>query len=228
MRRRRVRARRYAGRVSDEQTPWTPPEQFGAGPQSATPPAAADAPASPPAPEQPPAAPPRPRYGEYAPGYAPQPPASAAPQPPSPNVATQPPPPYFQPHPYGQAPAPGSQAPRARNSLDVIFTVIMLVIGAVAMGYSVLEAFALNEIYQVYGISGDEPSYAWAQLTIFITQPLIYVICLAVTIPLMVKRRLSFWVPLSCGVLAALVFWIVVLAALLGDPNIVHHFQRVS
>lgn len=242
--------------MSDENSPWTLPEQTP--PASGVPEQAGEAAAAPVAPvpvqaqsvEPPVQTPvqPQPRFGEYAPGYAPQ----AAPA--APPAAQQPAygqaplaqgtqlPPYVQPGAQlGQVPvaypapgqpyAPGYQpqpVPRQRNTVDVVFTIIMLGVGLLAMSYSVLEAFALNQIYAVYGISGTEPSFAWAQVTILVSQPLIYLVCLGVTILLLVKRRLSFWVPLSCGILAALVFWGVLIGALASDPNILHHFQNAS
>jgi hypothetical protein len=51
-----------------------------------------------------------------------------------------------------------------------------------------------------------------------VSHVVLYLLALGITIPLLVKRRIAFWVPLSAGVLALVIYIAVVAAAILSNP----------
>jgi hypothetical protein len=191
----------------------------------ATPPAPAVPEAAPAAPEAPPA------YGERIPGYVP--PAA----PPAPGYAAPPAPGYAQPgYPqpgYGQpgygAPAYGAAgygippAPR-RRTWDVVLTIILFIAGLVGMIIGLFYAAILadptlfNDAMAQQGmpISVDTRG---AALIIGVSHPVLYLVGVGVGILLLVKNKIAFWVPLTAGVIATLVFWITLMSVILSDPT---------
>jgi uncharacterized membrane protein YagU involved in acid resistance len=50
----------------------------------------------------------------------------------------------------------------------------------------------------------------------------LYLAALGIAIPLLLKRRIAFWVPLVAGVLAAIVYWGSIIALITGDPQLMN------
>lgn len=167
--------------------------------------------------------PPVPRYGEYAPVPPLQPANPAAP-------AYQPPPviqqPAYQQQPYaapGYYTQPGGERPP--RTADMIVSIVLLVIGFFAMLIAILNAFTvtmqMEAIYSDYGVEGDyEPGAAAAVATavIIISHLVLYALAVIFTIVLIRKRRISFWLPLSAGVLASIIFVGAFVALIVADP----------
>jgi Protein interacting with poly(A)-binding protein len=182
--------------------------------------------AVPPAP-QPSADPlPPPAYGERIPGYVPPPAAPQYGQP----VAQ---PGYAQPA-YGQsaygqpyAPAPGG---RRRRTWDVVFTIILLAVGLIGMiiGLFYAAIFAdpvlvkqvFDEAFRQYGLGGWNGTVGAAPTVIAVSHVVLYLVALGVGILLLVTKRIAFWVPLTAGVVAAVIFWGALYSVVLSDPAI--------
>jgi hypothetical protein len=49
----------------------------------------------------------------------------------------------------------------------------------------------------------------------------LYLVAVGVSIPMLIAKRITFWVPLAIGVVAAIVFWVTVVAAIMSDPAFV-------
>jgi len=153
--------------------------------------------------------PPVPRYGEYAsPGYTP-PAYTAQPVPP---VA---PAPYYAP--------PG--APRQRRTWDLVLSIVLLVIGIFGVLVSILNGatldYQMQELYKQYGVSGEyEPGAgsAIATAVIIVSHLVLYVVAVLVTLLLIRKNRVAFWVPLSIGALAFVIFFATIMVLVLSDP----------
>jgi phosphoglycerol transferase MdoB-like AlkP superfamily enzyme len=150
-----------------------------------------------------------PRYGEYAnPGYTP--PAYTA-QPVAPA----------QPAPYDVQPG----APRPRRIWDIVLSSVLLFIGLFGVLLAVFNAatidFQLEELYSEYGASGQyEPGAgsAIAQAVIIVSHVLLYAVAILVTVLLIRKNKVSFWVPLTIGAIAFIVFMVTLLVLVLSDP----------
>ena len=160
-------------------------------------------------PENPNHVPPVPRYGEYAPV-----------QPAQPAAPLQP---YGAPSYY--APPSGQRPPR---TADMVVSIVLLVIGFFSVLIAVLNAFTIGmqmqTIYEDYGIEGEyQPGAGGAIATavIILSHLVLYVIAVIFTIVLIRKRRISWWLPLSAGVLASVIFIGTFVALILADPALV-------
>ena len=186
------------------------------------PPAPPQAPPAPPvAPE--PARPDVPKYGEYAPvdasnpygvpGYAAAPAAPpATPAPPA----------------YGGPAYPVSYAPpvRKRRTWDVVLTSILLVVGFFGMlaglGYAAIFATPdlLDQTMASAGYSGFSGNIGAAPAVLLISHIALYLLALGLSIPLLIRGKVVvFWIPLTIGVVAAVIFWATVFSVILSDPS---------
>ncbi len=190
----------------------------------------------PPVPIPPVAAPPVPRYGEYAsPEHA-----AAATQPPAAQPVYQQPsypqqqPGYAQQQPYGQ-PAYGQQpyygqVPPGQRPLrvgDVVVSVILLVIGFFSVLITVLSSFTLDSqmevLYEDYGITeaySPGAGTAIASAVLIISHLVLFALAVILTIPLIRRRKLSFWVPLVAGAIASVVFFATFVVLVMADSNL--------
>ena len=144
--------------------------------------------------------PPQPRYGEYAPGYQPG--------------ATPPPPASYS---YGPPPigAPPS-GPRTRKTWDVVLTVVLLVLGLVGLLLGLLYAALLpspefaamfSEILGQQGVNAGPIDFGAFPAVIVVSHLVLYLAALGISIPMLLRKVVAFWVPLTAGVIAALIFW---------------------
>lgn len=177
---------------------------------------------------------PRPQYGEY-----------ASPQEQAKIIAKSlpPVPPVLQPRgsqtsvapvPAApvSAPAPGStpavaSAPvsRPRRRWDLALSIGLLAYAAVTIlagfsQYSDLPS-VLNQVYAQQGIGTFEGTAfaATAGFAINASNLVIYAIVLPLTVAQLRARRIAFWIPLTGGVLAAIITGSLVIAVMLNDPT---------
>ena len=158
----------------------------------------------------PPAAPPRPQYGEYAPpGYVP--PVPPQPQPGFPAYAAS-------------VPAPGG---RRRRTWDVVLTIVFLVLGLFGTALGLMYAAILStpglldEALRAQGYGGFSGEVGAGATIIAVSHIALYLVAVVLSIVLLVKRFIAFWVPLAAGVIAAIIFWATLMGVLLSDPNLV-------
>ena len=204
-----------------------------------------DSPATPPIP-------PRPAYGEYAsPEHAeaarlaqlaasqPAPTQQPVQDAQAPGTYGQPQQPYsaqpysaqpYSAQPYGQQPG-----QRPLRTGDMITSIILLAVGFFATIYATLNALSLTMqfqlLYEDNGISGNyEPSVGSSVATVVIIASHVILLAVAalVTVTLIRKRRVSFWVPLVAGVLAFVIFFGSVLAVVLSDANLMEAITQQS
>lgn len=157
--------------------------------------------------------PPVPQYGEYAPaGYVP----------PTQPVAG----PSEMAQPYGAASYPQQPAVKPRKTWDLVLTVVLLVLGFLGAGLGVMYGLAFTDPTLIAdgleqsgypGFSGDAGA---APAVLIISHALLYLIALG-SIPLLLARRVAFWLPLAAGIVAAIIFWSTLFAVVLSDPGFV-------
>ncbi len=159
-----------------------------------------------------------PQQGYAQPGY----PQAGYPQAAQPQAYPQPG--YGQPV-YGQ---PGFGAPVApkRRTWDVVLTIALLVLG---LGGALLGAFygvlfsdptLLDEAFRQQGFNGFHGEVGAAPLILILSHVVLYLLAVGLSILLLVKRKIAFYVPLSAGVLAAIIFWGTLMALVMSDPNL--------
>jgi hypothetical protein len=162
----------------------------------------------------PPPVPPVPQYGEYAPaGYIP------------PTQAPQP----------GQAPTGYPMHPaltgRRRRIWDLVLTIVLLVLGFFGMlaglGYAVLfsDPALIDQGFQQQGLGGFNGEVGSAPQVLAISHIVLYLLALGGSLPLLITKRVAFWVPLSAGVLATIIFWTTVISVVMTDPAFVARYS---
>jgi hypothetical protein len=167
-----------------------------------------------------------PQYGEYAPGFVPPAPA--------PQYARYAPaaPQYGQP--YGAASYPQQAQPRKRKTWDVVLSIILLVVGlfgmllGVAYGITFGNPALLDATFQQQGLGGFNGTVGAAPGVLIGSHVLLYLLAVGGTIPLLLTKRIAFWVPLTAGVVAAIVFWVTLFAVMLTDPTLMSQMGGVS
>jgi hypothetical protein len=147
----------------------------------------------------------QPKYGEMAPpGYV---------SPVAPPVA-----PDNDAPPYYLAPP----VVRKSRTADVVITSALLALGLVGMFIGLSAALGLGEALTSqaarYGVTYDAPANLGALgAFVAISHVLLYLAALGVSIPLLIARRVAFWVPLVAGVVAAIIFWAVLISLIASD-----------
>jgi hypothetical protein len=196
----------------------------------------------------------QPRYGELAPveptPVVPQPVAPVAPpaapdyQPfgagtPAPPAAApvyQAPPGYPAQPGYAAAPGyPAGPAPAQRKprTADMVITIILLVVGLFVTLITCLTALALGQTavdyWQMHGlVFHGQAGIPGDQAVLVISHLALLLIAAGISIPLLVKRRIAFWVPLAAGVIAAIFFWAVFAQLIYSDPAMLAALQTTS
>lgn len=158
---------------------------------------------------------PRPKYGEY----APIPPVTAAAPVPAPVVVEA-----------EEAPA---TAPR-RRTWDLILTTTLLLVGVydVVVTYPQFADLAagLGTVYSQQGV-GDFTSDALATsmgTAINVSRIVILGIAIGLTLWSINRHRISFWIPLSAGVLAGLIVTVCVCVVVVTDPALAQYVAEQS
>jgi len=162
-----------------------------------------------------PVSPAEPRYGEYSTAATPAPAYQAYPG-------------QMDPSYYAQV-AP----PRKSHTADVVVTCILLAFGLIGAGIGALIAAVLDASLRQesakYGVAYEAPaSLGGVQIVIVVSHVILYLVALGVSIPLMIKRRIAFWVPLVAGVIAALIFWIALIVLITGDTSLFQAIQAAN
>ena len=96
-----------------------------------------------------------------------------------------------------------------------MLTVVLLVVGLFGMATGILFAVtfgdpafleAFQDALAQQGLSGDLDFSGFATI-VLVSHVLLYLVALGLSIPLLITKRIAFWVPLTAGVVAAIVFW---------------------
>jgi hypothetical protein len=220
---------RMSEQNSDPSRPFDPPAPPTAPP---APPQAPPAPPAAPEPERPEV----PKYGEYAentygvPGY----PASQSAPPAAPPAPAAPGMPAYGVPGYG---APGYGAPayaapvRKRRTWDLVLTIILLVLAVfgVLIGLVYAGIFAspdlLDQAMQQQGYGGFSGDPGAAPAVLAISHIVLFLAAVGLSIPLLIRGRIVvFWIPLTAGVIAAIIFWVTVFAVILSDPGFISKY----
>ncbi len=158
----------------------------------------------------------QPGYGQ--PGYAPQ---AGYGQPASPQPV------YGQPG-FGATPVP------RRRTWDVVLTIVFLVMGLGGLAFALLYAWIfsqpelLDEAFRQQGFSGFSGDAGSAGAIITISHVVLYLLALGLSILLLVKKKIAFYVPLAAGVIAAIIFWGSLFAVVMSDPNLLNEYSSTG
>jgi hypothetical protein len=155
-----------------------------------------------------------------APGYEA---AAAAAQP----YGTQP----YPGQPFGAASFPAQPGVRPRKTWDLVLSIVLLVLGFLGMLLGVLYGIVFTDpttidlVMKQQGYSGFSGNPGAGPAVLIVSHVLLYLIVLGGTIPLLLRRRVAFWLPLGAGVLAAIIFWSTLVVILMSDPTFVSQYS---
>jgi hypothetical protein len=159
---------------------------------------------------------PRPRYGEYA------------------DPSTLPPPVVSTPAAPAAAPVAAAPTERPRRTWDVVITTALLALAVydVVGGFSTFAnlAPAIQAMFDQTGV-GEFTATAVAQQWGFIANAgriAILVIVILVSLLLIARRRIAFWVPLVGGALAVIVAVICIAVIIVSDPAYLAYLTAVQ
>ncbi|MEZ5191054.1 MAG: DUF6264 family protein [Schumannella sp.] len=103
-------------------------------------------------------------------------------------------------------------AARARKTWDLVLTVVLYVLGFFGM----LGGIFLRRRPLRPGAAQPGPAAAglWHHrrnrrrpAVLIVSHVILYLIAIGGSLPLLITKRVAFWVPLACGIIAAVVFW---------------------
>ena len=155
---------------------------------------------------------------------APAPPPTAWPPAAAPPVAPSPPVGYGQAGAYIPATPSSAATGRRRHIADIVVSSILLFFGLLgAAGAGVTAAIlpsAMQQQYDDYSLGTFEPTadFTVIQHSLWIACLVLFLTALGLTVMLIAKKRPSFYIPLIAGVVSTLLYWILVVAALVADP----------
>jgi hypothetical protein len=155
---------------------------------------------------------PQPAWGEYAPSGTPA------------------------PQPYGgpawQYPTPPTPPARPRRIWDIVLTSILLVMGLIGTLIACFYAANLGQLVSIAtaqrGLTSNGSSMTVESLAMVISHVVLLLAAAGISIPLLVRGRLVvFWIPLTAGAIAAIVFWVLLFIAI-GSSVSITELQRIG
>ncbi|WGD38323.1 DUF6264 family protein [Lysinibacter sp. HNR] len=121
--------------------------------------------------------------------------------------------------------------PRERNSVDLVVTTILLMFSfagaafAVALLSGMPQAFQM--MYEQYSLGDFTEPAEFAGIVMFgrVSQVVLWIITVAISVVLLVRKRRAFYVPLLGGILSIILFLVTLFLALAADPTLMNHFS---
>jgi hypothetical protein len=117
---------------------------------------------------------------------------------------------------------------------DILATSVLIMLGLVMTASGVQQFFQLQDMIGLFYTQEGIGTYAGgtsaqtAGVVAAVSQIVIMLAVIGFSVQLIGKRRLSFWVPLAGGALAAVVVFICMMVALFADPTFMTYVQGMS
>ena len=61
-------------------------------------------------------------------------------------------------------------------------------------------------------------------MVLVVSHVVLYLVALGVSILLLITRKIAFWVPLTAGVIAAIIFWSTLVGIMMSDPGFMNQY----
>jgi hypothetical protein len=125
---------------------------------------------------------------------------------------------------YGQPGFGGTPAPK-RRTWDVVLTIILLVLGlggtllGVLYGIIFSSPELLDDAFRQQGLGGFDGEVGATPLVLIVSHVVLYLLAAGLSILLLVKKKIAFYIPLIAGVVAAVIFWGALVMLMLSDPD---------
>jgi hypothetical protein len=127
---------------------------------------------------------------------------------------------------YGQ-PGFGSAPVAKRRTWDVVLTIILLVLGlggtllGVLYGIIFSSHELVDDAFRQQGLGGFDGEIGATPLVLIVSHVVLYLLAAGLSILLLVKKKIAFYVPLIAGVVAAVIFWTALIMLMMTDPSFV-------
>jgi hypothetical protein len=117
-----------------------------------------------------------------------------------------------------------------RRGWDIVLTVIMLMLAVAGAGlgclFGVRLPAVLDRLAAEEGVGLTEASGS-AGITLVVTHVVLLGIALGLSIPLLVRGRVVvFWIPLTIGAAAAIMFWVTLVLTVSGETALVNAMEH--
>jgi Family of unknown function (DUF6264) len=115
-------------------------------------------------------------------------------------------------------PLPPRETWRADRVVSIVFLALGLLGAIIGVATAILLPVETEALYQRRGEGFFESSTAGHLLTgLLVSHVVLFVAALAITIPLLRRRKHAFYVPLIAGVIACVIYWVVLLGYVTAD-----------
>ena len=84
----------------------------------------------------------------------------------------------------------------------------------------------LDEVFRQQGFSGFSGDSGSGGAIIAISHVVLYLVAVGLSILLLVKKKIAFYVPLAAGVIAAVIFWGTLIAIVSSDPALLTEYSN--
>jgi hypothetical protein len=127
---------------------------------------------------------------------------------------------------YGQ-PGFGSTPVAKRRTWDVVLTIILLVLGlggtllGVLYGIIFSSPELIDDAFRQQGLGGFDGEIGATPLVLIVSHVVLYLLAAGLSILLLVKKKIAFYIPLIAGVVAAIIFWSALVMLMMTDPDFV-------
>jgi hypothetical protein len=107
-----------------------------------------------------------------------------------------------------------------------VLTVVLYVLGFFGMlggifyGVVLSDPALLNQALQQQGYGSITGGTGAAPAVLIVSHVILYLIAIGGSLPLLITKRVAFWVPLACGIIAAVVFWGALFAVVASAPGL--------
>jgi hypothetical protein len=114
---------------------------------------------------------------------------------------------------------------RRRKTWDLVLTIVLLVMGFFGMLIGLLYAgiisdpALMDQIFQQQNLGDFDGTVGAAPAVIIASHVILYLGVLGGSIPLLISKRVAFWLPLAAGVIAAIIFWSALAGVFLSDSD---------
>ncbi|HTN59166.1 MAG TPA: DUF6264 family protein [Protaetiibacter sp.] len=132
---------------------------------------------------------------------------------------------------YGQ-PGFGSTPAPKRRTWDVVLTIILLVLGlggtllGVLYGIIFSSPELIDDAFRQQGLGGFDGEVGATPLVLIVSHVVLYLVAAGLSILLLVKKKIAFYIPLIAGVVAAVIFWGALIMLMLSDPDFAATYGR--
>ena len=96
----------------------------------------------------------------------------------------------------------------------MVLTIVLLVVGLFGMLTGLIGAAILPFMVEDAGGFADPDLIAGDQAVIVVSHLVLFAAAATISIILLVRRTIAFWIPLVAGVLAAIIFWATTMGAM--------------